>query len=89
MTSRQSIRSAVAVTLDVVPGFISIGSTVHVTLLGKSEALIDVILRRQFGGKVSETLAATIATDIAAKTSCRSDVTVEVIPVLTHAGIPR
>ena len=79
----KSIRSAVAVTLDVVPGFISIGSTVHVTLLGNHEALVDVILRRRFGGKVSETLAATIAGDIAAKTSCRSDVTVEVIPVLT------
>lgn len=85
----KSIRSAVAVTLDVVPGFISIGSTVHVTLLGNHEALVDVILRRRFGGKVSETLAATIAGDIAAKTSCRSDVTVEVIPVLTHTGIPR
>jgi uncharacterized hydrophobic protein (TIGR00271 family) len=85
----KSIRSAVAVTLGVVPGFISVGSTVHVTLLGNHEALVDVILRCQFGGKVSETLAATIAADIAAKTSCRSDVTVEVIPVLTHAGIPR
>jgi len=78
-----------AVTLNVVPGFISVGSTVHVTLLGHHEALVEVILRRQFGGKVSETLAATIAADIAAKTSCRSDVTVESIPVLTHAGIPR
>jgi len=85
----KSIRSAVAVTLGVVPGFISVGSTVHVTLLGNHEALVDVILRRQFGGEISETLAAKIAADIAAKTSCRSDVTVEVIPVLTHAGIPR
>ena len=85
----KSIRSAVALTLNVVPGFISVGSTVHVTLLGNHEALVEVVLRRQFGGKVSETLAATIAADIAAKTSCRSDVTVEIIPVLTHAGIPR
>jgi hypothetical protein len=85
----KSIRSAVAGTLGVVPGFISIGSTVHVTLLGNHEALVDVILRRQFGGEISGTLAANIAADIAAKTSCRSDVTVEVIPVLTHAGIPR
>ncbi|MFZ0913110.1 MAG: DUF389 domain-containing protein [Candidatus Korobacteraceae bacterium] len=85
----KSIRSAVAVTLGVVPGFISVGSTVHVTLLGNHEALVDVILRRQFGGEISETLAAKVAADIAAKTSCRSDVTVEVIPVLTHAGIPR
>ena len=85
----KSIRSAVALTLGVVPGFISVGSTVHVTLLGNHEALVDVILRRQLGGKVSHTLAATIAADIAAKTSCRSDVTVEIVPVLTHASIPR
>ena len=85
----KSIRAAVALTLAAVPGFISLGSTVHVTLLGNHEAVVDVILRCQFGGKVSETLAATMAAAIAAKTSCRSDVTVEVIPVLTHAGIPR
>jgi uncharacterized hydrophobic protein (TIGR00271 family) len=85
----KSIRSAVAVTLGGTPGFISVGSTVHITLLGNHEALVDVILRRQVGGKATDTLAATIAADIAAKTSCRSDVTVEVIPVLTHAGIPR
>ena len=85
----KNIRSAVGVTLGTVPGFISVGSTVHVTLLGNHEALVEVIVRRQFGGKVSETLAATLAAAIAAKTSCRSDVTVEVIPVLTHAGIPR
>ena len=85
----KSIRAAVALTLAAVPGFISVGSTVHVTLLGNHEAVVDVILRCQFGGNVSETLAATMAAAIAAKTSCRSDVTVEVIPVLTHAGIPR
>ena len=34
----KSIRSAVAVTLGAVPGFISVGSTVHVTLLGNHEA---------------------------------------------------
>jgi len=85
----KSIRGAVAATLGVMPGFISVGSTVHVTLLGNHEALVDIILRRQVGGKASETLAATIAADIAAKTSCRCDITVEIVPVLTHAGIPR
>jgi uncharacterized hydrophobic protein (TIGR00271 family) len=82
------VRNAVAVTLDVVPGFLSIGSTVHVTLLGDRDVLIDVILRREFGGEVPATLADSIAADVAAKTSCRSDVTVEIIPLLTHAGIP-
>jgi uncharacterized hydrophobic protein (TIGR00271 family) len=85
----KSIRETVAVTLDVVPGFIAVGSSVNVTLLGERDALVDVILRRRFGGKVPEMLATRVAADIAAKTSCRCDVTVEVIPVLTHAGIPR
>ena len=85
----KSIRSAVAVTLGGMPGFISVGSTVHITLLGNSEALVDVILRCQVGGKAATTLAATIAAEIAAKTSCQSDVTVEIIPVLMHAGIRR
>jgi uncharacterized hydrophobic protein (TIGR00271 family) len=85
----KSIRRSVAVTLDLVPGFIAVDSTVHVTLLGHHAALVDVILRRQFGGRVPETLAARISADIAAQTSCLSDVTVEVIPLLTHTGLPR
>ena len=85
----KSIRSAVAAILGGMPGFISVGSTVHITLLGNHEALVDVILRRQVGGKATETLAAMIAAEIAAKTSCQSNVTVEIIPVLTHSGIRR
>ena len=77
------------VTLDVVPGFIAFGSTVHVTLLGDHDAEIEVILRRRFGGKVPETLATSIAERIEQETGCRSDVTVEVIPLLTYRGISR
>ena len=83
------IRQTVAVTLDVVPGFISVGSTVDVTLLGETEARVDVILRRRFGGEVPDTLAQTIASDVAEQTSCKCNVTVETIPLLTHEGIPR
>jgi hypothetical protein len=83
----KTIRETVAVTLDVVPGFISVGSTVDVTLLGGRDVRIDVIVRRRWGGEVPDTLAATIAHDLATKTGCRSDVTVEVIPRLTHQGI--
>ncbi len=83
------IRHIVGVALDVVPGFIAVGSSVNVTLLSEHDALVDVVLRRRFGGTVPETLAATIASEIEVSTSCRSDVTVEVIPVLTHEGIPR
>lgn len=85
----KKIRAAVVVTLDVVPGFIAFGSTVHVTLLGDHDAEIEVILRRRFGGKVPETLATSIAERIEQETGCRSDVTVEVIPLLTYRGISR
>ena len=79
-----SIRETVALTLHLVPGFIPVGSTVNVTLLGEKDALVGVILRRRFGGKVPETLAATISDDILEKTFCRANVSVEVIPMLTH-----
>lgn len=80
----KSIRETVALTLHVVPGFIPVGSTVNVTLLGEEDAIVGVILRRHFGGKVPETLAATISDDILERTSCRADVSVEVTPMLTH-----
>lgn len=80
----KSIRETVALALHVVPGFIPVGSTVNVTLLGEKDALVGVILRRRFGGTVPETLAATISDDILEKTSCRANVDVEVIPMLTH-----
>jgi uncharacterized hydrophobic protein (TIGR00271 family) len=83
------IRSTVAVTLDVVPGFISVGSTVNIWLLSPQEARVEVVVRRCFGGEVPETLAETIASDILAKTSCRCDVTVEIIPLLTHNTIAK
>jgi uncharacterized hydrophobic protein (TIGR00271 family) len=83
------IRNVVGVTLDVVPGFIAVASSVHVTLHGNRDATIDVILRRRVGGQVPESLAATIANDIEHETTVRTDVTVEIIPLLTHTGIPR
>ncbi|HMR07461.1 MAG TPA: DUF389 domain-containing protein [Polyangiaceae bacterium] len=85
----KQIRETTAVTLDVVPGFISVGSTVDITLLSEREAKLGVICRRRFGGEVPETLATTIAEDVERETGCRCDVSVEVIPLLTHAGIPR
>lgn len=75
-------------TLDVVSGVISVGSTVHVTLIGHHEARIDVILRRQFGGAVPDGLARQIASDVRQKTSCRCNVTVEVIPMLVYTEFP-
>ncbi|MEZ5351113.1 MAG: DUF389 domain-containing protein [Bryobacteraceae bacterium] len=83
------IRETVATTLDVVPGFVSVESTVDVTLLSERDARIDVVLRRRFGGEVPDTLAATIAKEVTGQTACRCDITLEVIPLLTHTGIPR
>lgn len=80
------IRETVARTLDVVPGFVSVGSTVDITLIGEREARIDVIVRLRLGGEVPETLAASIHADVVERTGCRCDVTVEVIPLLTHSA---
>ena len=80
----KSIRETVALTLHDVPGFIPIGSTVNVTLLGDKDALVDVILRRRSGGKIPESMAATISDEILEKTFCRANVSVEVIQMLTH-----
>lgn len=83
------IRETVAETLHVVPGFTAIDSTVDVTLLREQQANVDVIVRRRFGGAVPDTLAAQIAADVLAKARCQVDVTVEVVPLLTHGGIAR
>ena len=83
------IRQSAATTLDVVPGFLSVGSSVDVTLMSEHTARVEVVCRRNFGGEVPETLAASIAAHVADSTGCKCDVTVEVIPMLTHAGIPR
>ena len=85
----QRIRQSAATTLDVVPGFLSVGSSVDVTLMSEHTARVEVVCRRNFGGEVPETLAASIAAHVADSTGCKCDVTVEVIPMLTHAGIPR
>lgn len=83
----KNIRASVATTLHVVPGFVAVGSSVDVTLLGGGEALIDVIVRRHFGGKVPDSLADSIASGVREATGCRSNVTVEVVPLLTHTGL--
>ncbi|MBK6368410.1 MAG: DUF389 domain-containing protein [Flavobacteriales bacterium] len=83
----KSIRSVTAETMVRVPGFIDEGSTIDITLLSKKEALINVVLRRHFGGEVPKTLAETIANDVRSRTGCITDITVDVIPLLVHQGI--
>lgn len=85
----KKIRDATSTTLTDVPGFISVGSIIDVTLLNENEARVDVLLRREFRGEVPEHLAQAIASNVFAATSMRIDVAVEVVPILTHAGIAR
>lgn len=85
----KKIRDVTSATIANVPGFISVGSIIDVTLLNEHEARVDVLLRRDFRGEVPEHLAETIASSVLAATSRKIDVAVEVVPILTHAGIPR
>ncbi len=85
----KKIRGVASKTLADVPGFVSVGSTIDVTLLNENEARIDVILRREFRGEVPDDLAKTIASRVFAGTSLKVDVAVEVVPILTHMGIPK
>lgn len=80
----KKIRDVTSSTIADVSGFISLGSVVDVTLLNPNEAEIDVLLRRAFGGDLAET----IASHVLRATSMRVNVTVQVVPVLTHTGIP-
>jgi uncharacterized hydrophobic protein (TIGR00271 family) len=82
----KSIRASVEKILDIVPGFVSVGSTVDVTLLSEEEVRLDLIVRRRFGGKVPSMLAEEIAREVAERTLCRSDVSVEVVPLLTYSN---
>ncbi len=85
----KKIRKVTSATIAGVPGFISDGTIVDVTLLNANEARVDVLLRREFRGVVPEHLAQSIASSVLAATSMRSDVAVEVVPILTHMGIPK
>jgi uncharacterized membrane protein len=83
----ERIRFIVAYILGAVPSFIAVGSTVDVTLLGERDALVDVRLRCRFGGTVPDALADQIATEILTSLACQSDVTVEIVSMLSHSGI--
>lgn len=80
----QRIRKTVEDTIEDVPGFIAVGSSIDITLFDETSANIDIILRRRFGGKVPESLAARIAEDVRVQTGCKGDIVIEVVPLLTH-----
>jgi uncharacterized hydrophobic protein (TIGR00271 family) len=83
----KSIRQTVGTTLDVVPGFISVGSTIDVTLLSETAAKVDIIMRNHWGGEVPTSLAQTISSSIRDATDCRSEITMEVIPLQTYSTL--
>lgn len=87
LDQEKAVRQTTAETIIRVPGFIDEGSTIDVTLLSKHEALINVVVRRHFGGEVPKTLATSIAEDVETRTGCKSDITVDVIPLITHQGL--
>ncbi len=83
----QHIRSIVEEILVAVPGFIAHGSTVDVTLLADHKACVDVGLRCRLGNTIEDSLADRLGTAIAAKAYCQTDVTVEIISILSHVRI--
>ena len=83
----KTIRQTVQTTLDVVPGFISVGSTVNVTLLGETAAKVDIIMRNHWRGEVPSSLAQTISADIHDRAGCRTEITMEVIPLQTYSTL--
>ena len=85
----KSIRNAVAVTLGQVPGFISVGSTVHVTFLGNHEALVDVILRRESAERRRRRWPRRSPPTSWRKHPADPTSLWRSSRVLTHAGIPR
>lgn len=84
----KEIRHVASTTITDVPGFISVGSIIDVTLLSENEARVNILLRREFRGEVPDHLAQTIASNVLTSTSTKVDVEVEVVPILTYAGIP-
>ncbi|MBK9061411.1 MAG: DUF389 domain-containing protein [Flavobacteriales bacterium] len=86
LEQEKAIRTAAARTVERVPGFMDEGSTIHVTLLNASEALINVIVQ-PISAVVPQTLATTIGDDVHEQTGFRSDITVEVIPLIAHKGL--
>ena len=89
LEEEKKIRDVTSETIAEVSGFISVGSVIDVTLWSENEARVDVLLRRKFRGEVPEHLAETIASNVFEVTAVKIDVAVEIVPILTHAGIPR
>jgi uncharacterized hydrophobic protein (TIGR00271 family) len=83
----KAVRQAVESALVTAPEIVLAGSTIHVTLLNDVAASISVTARSGVGAMVPESLAQTIATNVQERTSCRSEVAVEVIPFQTYSTL--
>jgi uncharacterized membrane protein len=79
---RQAAESALAST----QGVTLVASTVDVALLGESEVQVHVTVRNAAGRDTLGNLARSAVDIIRERTGCRSEVTVEMIPTLTHSN---
>lgn len=81
----KAIRRTAGSALVSVSGVSPLSSTINVTLLSETVAIVYVSLRNQGSETVPDNLAQSIATKIMDRTSCRSEVTVEIIPSQTYS----
>lgn len=85
----KAIRQAAESVLIATPNVTSVGSNIDVALLSDTAANVHVTVRNQVRETmtVPESLAQAIAIKIRERTSCRSEVTVEMIPSQTYSTL--
>jgi uncharacterized hydrophobic protein (TIGR00271 family) len=83
----EAIRLAVESVLTALPGIATVGNGTSVTLVSRTAASVHVTIRNQAGEVVPDSLAEAITSRIKARTGCRSEVIVEIIPSQTHSTL--
>ena len=81
----KGIRRTAESVLSRTSGVALVGSVINVTLLSPSAAKVDVTARHQPGEIVPDSLAQTIGDEMQARTGCRGEVTVDLIPSQTYS----
>ena len=80
------VRQAVEFALAGAVGITLVASAIEVTLLGDLEAQVVVRIRNAAGHDVLGDLARSVVETIRARTGCRSEVTIEMVPSLTYSN---
>jgi hypothetical protein len=83
----KAIRLTAESVLTAIPSVTAVGSTIGVTLLSRTAASVHVTVRNRAGETAPDSLAQTIASEIQARTGCRSEVKVEMVPVQTYSTL--